>query len=184
MKIETEHLTIRSLAPGDAPAFVEMAADGSLREIFGDCSRCGEWMGDWISESLTLEAEGNPRREYIAFAVADRGGRVMGSVGTTYYEDLGRVGVTYFLGAAFRGRGYMAEALRAFAEYALARYDLDELFACASVDNVASCRTLERAGFTLTATRMYRDMYDDAAELCNFYELKRGEGAGRSRATR
>ena len=59
MQIQTDRLIIRSLRPSDEGAFVEMASDGSLTEIFGDCSRCREWMGGWIRESLQLEAEDN-----------------------------------------------------------------------------------------------------------------------------
>ena len=63
MRLETERLAIRSLTPADERAFIEMASDGSLREIFGDCSNCGEWMGDWLREAMQLEAEGDPRRQ-------------------------------------------------------------------------------------------------------------------------
>ena len=35
MFIETERLIIRSLEPGDAESYIEMAADGSLQDIFG-----------------------------------------------------------------------------------------------------------------------------------------------------
>ncbi len=60
MKIETDRLIIRSLRPDDEQAFIEMASDGSLTEIFGDCSECSHWMGKWIAESIQLEQENNP----------------------------------------------------------------------------------------------------------------------------
>lgn len=174
MQIQTGRLIIRSLRPSDEGAFVEMASDGSLTEIFEDCSRCREWMGGWIRESLQLEAEDNPRHAYLAFAVEEKaGGQVVGSVGSSYYEDLERVGVTYFIGAPFRGRRYMAEALRAFSRYFFERYDEDALFATAAAANAASCRTLERAGFTRFDTRVYQDLFDGEPALSHFYELKR-----------
>lgn len=174
MRIETERLAIRSLEREDAAQFIDMASDGSLSEIFGDCTNCAEWMGDWIADSLRLEAENNPHRDYIAFAIAEReGGQAIGSIGTTYYEDMGRVGITYFLGAKYRGHGYMTEAVKAFAQYVFANYDVDSLFAVAALRNPASCRTLSNAGFALIDTRMYQDMYDDECEMQNFYELRR-----------
>ncbi len=146
MRLETQRLAIRSLTPADERAFIEMASDGSLREIFGDCSRCDEWMGDWLREAMQLEAEGEPRRAYMAFALERRAdGCTIGSMGTSYYEDLGEVGITYFLGARYRGQGYMAEAVRAFAQYVFAAYDVQRLMATAARRNVASRRTLARA---------------------------------------
>ena len=69
MKIETDRLIIRSLRPDDEQAFIEMASDGSLTEIFGDCSECSHWMGKWIAESIQLEQENNPARAYLANCV-------------------------------------------------------------------------------------------------------------------
>lgn len=182
MRLETARLVIRSLTLADEHAFIEMASDGSLHEIFGDCSRCHEWMGDWLREAMQLEAEGDPYRAYLAFAIERRAdGRTIGSVGTSYYEDMDKVGITYFLGAQYRGQGYMAEAVRAFVRHVFAEYGVDALFATAAQRNVASCRTLERAGFELTDTRPYRDMFDEVAELSNFYELRRGALSSRMR---
>lgn len=177
MRIETERLIIRSLALSDEAAFIEMASDGSLNEIFGDCSECRKWMGKWIRESIDLEAENNPYHAYLAFAVVEKASeQSIGSVGTSFYEDMQKVGVTYFIGANYRGHGYMAEAVRAFAAYFFEHYASDTLFAAAAVQNKASCNTLEQAGFVLTDTRMYQDMFDDTAQWSNFYELKRAAG--------
>lgn len=108
MKIETDRLIIRSLRPDDEQAFIEMASDGSLTEIFGDCSECSHWMGKWIAESIQLEQENNPARAYLAYCVERKSDHtIIGSVGCTYYEDMKRIGITYFLGADHRGHGYM-----------------------------------------------------------------------------
>lgn len=40
VKIITDRLIIRSLKPEDKSAYVEMASDGSLHDIFGDCRDC------------------------------------------------------------------------------------------------------------------------------------------------
>lgn len=173
MYLKTERLLIRSLQLSDEKDFIEMASDGSLTEIFGDCSECDKWMGDFIKEALRLELENNPNKEYLAYAIENKSTHtVVGSVGTSYYEDFQEVGVTYFIGARFRGCGYAAEALRALAEYFLDNYPLDKLFATARVANKASCKTLEKAGFHLTDVRFYKDLYDEKEELSNFYEIK------------
>ncbi len=173
--IKTPRLTIRELRPEDEQAFIAMASDGSLTEIFGDCTDCGSWMGNWIQEARQLYAVNDPCREYLAYVI-ERDHAAIGSVGSTWYEDLRQVGVTYFIGSACRGGGCAAEALRAFAKYFFETYPVDRLIATPRVENQASCRTLEKAGFVLVETRIYQDMYDEQAELRNFYELLKDEG--------
>lgn len=151
-----------------------MASDGSLWEIFGDCSECDQWMGEFIGEAIRLEAEDDPYREYLAFAIEDKSSHlVVGSVGSSYYEDFKEVGVTYFIGAEYRGNGYAAEALQCLVEHLFARYHLKKLVATANVDNIASCKTLEKAGFTVIETKPYQDLYDVCENMSNIYELVR-----------
>lgn len=174
MILETERLFIRSIKPEDEQAFIEMASDGSLTEIYGDCSQCHVWMGDFIRDAIRSEAENNPRKDWIACAITDKNSRqVIGSVGCSWYEDLDRIGITYFIGSGFRGHGYAAEAVRAYVDFFFRTYKEDRLFATAMVKNRASCKTLERAGFVLTDTRMYQDLYDEKEELSHFFEITR-----------
>ena len=164
MEIITDRLLIRELKPEDEEAFIGMASDGSLTDIFGDCRNCRQWMGGWIREARALCEAGDPFRDYLAYALETREDHVViGSVGSTYYEDAGQVGVTYFIGAACRGRGYMTEALRAFAAHLLRTYPLEAL--CATVR--------EKAGFLRTGTRPYQDLHDSREELYHFYRLTR-----------
>lgn len=174
MRIETKRLIIRSLTLEDEQAFIEMASDGSLNEIYGDCSECDKWMGQWIRESMQLEIENDPNHEYLAYVIEEKNsGQAIGSVGTSFYEDMQKVGITYFIGSGFRGHGYASEAVCAYVKYFFEHYNADTLVATVDVKNEASCKTLERAGFVLTDTGMYQDMYDETAELRNFYELRR-----------
>lgn len=128
MILETKRLRIRSLQPTDENVLIDMAADGSLWEIFGDCSECQKWMGEFIRDAIRLEAEDDPYHEYLAFAIEDKNSHIMiGSVGSSYYEDFKEVGVTYFIGAEYRGNGYAAEALQCFVDYLFERYLLNKL---------------------------------------------------------
>lgn len=56
MLLETKRLIIRSLYPTDEKAFIDMALDGSLWEIYGDCSQCHKWMGKFISDAIRCES--------------------------------------------------------------------------------------------------------------------------------
>ena len=170
MYLATDRLIIKSIQPSDEAIFIEMASDGSLTEIFGDCNECHKWMGEFISDAIRLEQENNPFHEYMAFVIKNKESHeVLGSVGSSFYEDFDEVGVTYFIGAKYRGHGYAAEALCALVEYLYANYEIEKLVATASVHNIASCRTLEKAGFVVTETKMYQDMYDECEGMSNIY---------------
>ena len=172
VRIETNRLIIRSLRREDEQSFIRMASDGSLWEIFGDCSECSRWMGRWIGEAMQLDLENNPQRAYLAYAVeCKKDHKVTGSVGCSWYEDLQRIGITYFMDAGYRGYGYMTEAVKAYTRYFFRNYAFSSLFATARTENTASCRVLEKAGFRLSKTGMYRDMFDETAQMSRFYEL-------------
>lgn len=172
MFIETERLIIRSLEVTDEKAYIEMASDGTLQEIFGDCSRCQEWMKDWITEARELDRQDDPHQEYLAYAIIQKDRNMpIGSVGCSYYEDLGQTGITYFIGAKYRGKGYASEAARAYVKYFLGHYDIDRLIATVKTENIASWKTVEKAGFVRKETKMYQDINDAQEELYNFYEI-------------
>lgn len=173
MFIETERLIIRSIEPTDEQAYIDMASDGSLQDIFGDCSDCREWMSSWIQEARALDRQNNPAGVYLAYTVTDKQrGIPLGGVGCSYYEDLKQVGITFFIGSAFRGQGYAAEAAKAYAQYFFTHYDIHKLIATVRESNAASWKTVERAGFVLLDTKMYRDINDKQEELYMFYEMK------------
>ena len=44
--------------------------------------------------------------------------------GCSYYEDEKQVGLVYFIGAEYRGKGYASEAARAYAKYFLEHYEI------------------------------------------------------------
>lgn len=173
MRIETKRLIIRSLKPDDEQAFIKMASDGSLTEIFGDCSECSQWMGTWIREAMQLETENNPNKAYLAYSIECKtNNEVIGSVGCSYYEDLDQIGITYFTGADYRCRGYMTEAVKGYVQYFFQNYNAAAIFATVKAENKASCRTLEKSGFHLYETRPYQDLYDETAKISNFYVLR------------
>lgn len=79
--------------------------------------------------------------------------QAVGSIGLKLGTDVERVSAElgYWLGAPYRGRGVMSEAIRAFTDDALETFSLTRIFALPFAHNVASCRALENAGFTLEA---------------------------------
>ena len=54
----------------------------------------------------------------------------------------------------------------------LKHYTISKLIANIRTANQASCKTVERAGYTLIETKMYKDVTDIAEKLYNFYEMQ------------
>lgn len=173
MKIETERLIIRSIELGDEMVFAEMAKDGSLHDIGFD-EKCSEWIAGWIDEAIRLSEKDDPRADYIADVIClKEDGRVIGSVGTSYYEDLDKVGIVYFVGTEFRQKGYVSEAVKAYLDYYFDHYEENEIRANIRDANVPSWKTAEKAGFVLEEKRMYKDIDDSEEQLYRFYSIKR-----------
>ena len=173
MRIETERIILRSIERGDEMVFAEMAKDGSLHDIGFD-ENCSEWIADWIDEAISLSEKDDPRADYIADVIClKEDGRVIGSVGTSYYEDLDKVGIVYFVGTEFRQKGYVSEAVKAYLDYYFDHYEENEIRANIRDANVPSWRTAEKAGFVLEEKRMYKDIDDSEEQLYRFYLVKR-----------
>jgi len=93
----------------------------------------------------------NMRPESL-FAIAVDG-EAVGGIGFVLGHDVERVSseVGYWLGEAFWGRGIATDALVAITRYAIETFGFTRLFALPFAHNVASCRVLEKAGYTLEA---------------------------------
>ena len=170
--IVTKRLLIRDLKTEDADSFVQMAADGSLNDIGFD-KDCGEWMAEWIEEAKEFALRDDPNSDYLAYGIDLKSdGRIIGSIGCSYYEDLQETGITYFIEEQHRKIGYAAEAVKAYAEFFLRRYKASRLIATVREENTASWKTIEKAGFKLTAKRVYKDLNDKEAQMYRFYEIR------------
>lgn len=80
-------------------------------------------------------------------------GQAVGTIGLKLGTDVERVSAElgYWLGAPYRGRGVITEAIRAFSDEAFQAFSLTRIFALPFAHNLASCRALEKAGFALEA---------------------------------
>jgi len=78
-------------------------------------------------------------------------GRAVGGIGFKGQPDGGCVEIGYGLAPSARGHGYAAEAVGAVLRVA-ADHGLSKVIADTTLDNIASQRTLIRAGFRLVGT--------------------------------
>ena len=95
----------------------------------------------------------------FAIAVDDE---AVGSIGFVLRTDVERVSaeIGYWLAEPFWGRGITSEALAAVTRYAIDTHRLTRVYALPFAWNLASCRVLEKAGYTLEA-RLRRSAIKD-----------------------
>ena len=172
MRIETQRLIIRDLAPLDELSFAEMALDGSLKDVGFDAD-CKKWLKEWLVEAKALADKDDPTAGYLAYTIQLKHPEiVIGSVGCSYYEDLEKVGITYFIGANYRNQGYAPEAVKAYIRHFFRHYPIRELIATIREENIPSWKVIEKAGFRLLERKMYRDLNDEREKMYRFYSLK------------
>jgi len=96
--------------------------------------------------SFIARQQGRDPHRNLAIAVDDR---VAGGIIIRPGEGISRVSaeVGYWLGRSYWGRGIASAAARAAADYAMAAFRLERVFAIAFTRNAASVRVLEKAGF-------------------------------------
>jgi RimJ/RimL family protein N-acetyltransferase len=141
--IATARLRLRRPAPEDAPAiFATWARDPEV-------TRYLTWRPHRslaaTREFLKLSAAARKEGRAFAWAITLKDdGRLVGMI--ELRPDGHRVELGYCLGRAWWGRGFMTEAVRAVADWALAQRDVVRVWAVCDVENPASARVLEKAG--------------------------------------
>jgi RimJ/RimL family protein N-acetyltransferase len=80
----------------------------------------------------------------------------------------------YWLGAAYWGKGYATEAVRALIDYAFGALGHDALHAGARVSNPASRRVLQKCGFQWTGVGLYRIRAINSSAPVDRFRLERG----------
>jgi RimJ/RimL family protein N-acetyltransferase len=141
---EAERIVARSAGPADT------WADDYPFE--GDVGAVGGFL-----RATATHGEQRPFGYYRITRLAD--GRAIGGLGFKGRPEGGRVEIGYGLAPSARGHGYAAEAVVGLLTVA-AGHGLSRVLADTTLDNVASQRTLIRAGFRLVSTDAELHHYD------------------------
>jgi RimJ/RimL family protein N-acetyltransferase len=159
--IATERLTLQSVTPA-AAADLRTGGTGGFEWIEG-----GPFEGTRDAAGMVLKAyeAGVHRPEWGLFAlVRTEDGRAVGGIGFHGAPDEeGRAEIGYDLAEGARGQGYATEALRTLSGWAIARDDVQALFATVDRVNIPSQGVISRAGFT----QVSEDEEQFAYELLN-----------------
>jgi RimJ/RimL family protein N-acetyltransferase len=135
-------VTLRAWIEADAPEVVACVA--------GD-DELGRWL-DRLPQPYGLEdalayIRGEVIPDELKFAITEASsGRILGSIGLTPSQsDVVEIG--YWMRADARGAGYMTRALVLASRWAVSELGAARVQLRADVENVASCRVAEKAGF-------------------------------------
>lgn len=136
--LKSERLLLRAIKAEDAKSIIEITVyDGFFAKTEQDVLNILEKIhgnfidGDSILWGICLKET----NEIIGNCGYSRG----------YPDNIGEIG--YVLREAYRGQGYMTEAVKLVVEFGLARMKLDNVVAYTDETNTASMAVLKRAGF-------------------------------------
>ncbi|TKD50177.1 GNAT family N-acetyltransferase [Sphingomonas baiyangensis] len=146
MFVRTRRLTLRPGWIEDAPALA--AAIGDAR-VVRNLARAPWPYG--VADAEAFLAHEMPRDEPSLLIVArdDGAAPIVGGIGVAR-DDCGALELGYWLTPAYWGRGYATEAAIALVASLRASFGTTALVSGHFVDNPASGRVLQRAGFTAT----------------------------------
>ena len=141
---EAERIAARTAGPADSWAD-DFPFEGDLRAV---------------GAFLRATAAGGEQRPFGYYRIVRRAdGRAVGGIGFKGQPDGGCVEIGYGLAPSARGHGYAAEAAAALLAMA-ADHGLSRVIADTTPENLASGRTLIRAGFRLVGTDAGLDHYE------------------------
>ncbi len=146
--LRTERLTLRPLAPEDAPALHRLINDWEVTRTLAAVpfpyprELADEWIG-----LARAQIEAGTAYHLAVTGTEGEQELLVGGVGLRLAADRRSGALGYWVGRRFWGHGVATEAAGRLARWALANLDLDLLTAQVASDNAASAAVLRRIGF-------------------------------------
>ncbi|MEM6627096.1 MAG: GNAT family N-acetyltransferase [Pseudomonadota bacterium] len=142
-KLDTERLHLRPFKISDAAKVADLAGDYAVAQM------CGRVPSPYLVIAaegwIDIQAAKRDMGDGYAFAVAQRDGPLVGSMGVARDGDLWELG--YWFGQPYWGLGYATEAGRAIMAWAHDSLGAETIVAGHFTDNNSSGRVLEKLGF-------------------------------------
>ena len=146
--ISTSRLLLRTFALADVDRLLVMSGEDGMRrwipdQVYRDARHAEEVVRALIA---CTDLAPDPRsRPYVLGIEHGETGLLIGHVGLSAAR--GSVEIGYAIAQPYQGTGLATEAVRAMSEWGLATLGLPEVLGIVAVDNLASRRVLEKAGF-------------------------------------
>lgn len=164
-------MTIRPWLLSDAEALAEALNDEAVQANLRDGLPYPYTADDAREFISAMLAAGD---SVYPFAITHEG-RCVGSIsvtrGVNIHRFTGELG--YYVGRTHWGFGLATRAVREICEYVFANTDIMRIYAEPFTSNAASCRVLEKAGFSLEGTLRANAVKDGAVRDMRMYALVR-----------
>jgi [ribosomal protein S5]-alanine N-acetyltransferase len=172
--IEGLNVRLWCISLKDAPAIAGMMTP--------DISR---WLAAWppnptaaeVTQRLRRAQQAMEQKRELHFRIEERGrNRMVGYVSLAQSQTDSKVGqLSYWLGTAFQGKGYMTEAVRLAMAAGFQYLDLDTIEAGAHPENFTSFAVMRRVGMRSIGEKVvWLDTRQQHAP-CLFYSIDRSE---------
>ena len=145
--IKTNRLIITKFTPDMAQAVHQNSLDEDTRrflpdEVFETVKDAAETIDFLMSQ---YEGADGP---FVYPIITNDGGKNIGYVQLCQIDD-GSWEIGYHIAKQFTGKGYATEALSAFLPVIMKQLGIQKIYGICDAENVASCRVLEKCGFSL-----------------------------------
>lgn len=150
MDVRSERLDYRQITEDDWAFFLALYQDPAVMRYITEGRSADAIRREIFAPRLPRWQPGS--RHWLCLVMRERA--TDAKVGVTGFIDHGDgvAEVGFVLAAAFQGRGYGAEQLRAVCRFAFAEAGFRKLTATVTAGNVASRAVLEKTGFVLEGT--------------------------------
>ena len=147
--IDTRRLSLRAPEPRDLDRLSQLANDPDIARM---TLRMPHPYGSGDAEAFLLQVASQDPKRAATFVITDDEDRPLGVIGL--FEDADPAPeIGYWVGRPYWGRGFATEALHGALAWAGRKWRRRALVAGHFVDNPASGRVLEKAGFLYTGER-------------------------------
>lgn len=150
LPITTASLTLRCFTLADAPKVFAMSQERGMRQwipdqVYDDERQASDVLRYLIEQYQSPEV---PVRAPLVLGICVRkSGELIGHVGLSPVPEAVEIG--YAIDDAHQRNGFATEAVRAMADWAVRTLTLPAVHGIVAADNTASCKVLQKAGFTL-----------------------------------
>jgi RimJ/RimL family protein N-acetyltransferase/GNAT superfamily N-acetyltransferase len=169
---ETERLLLREILPSDVDAMFELDSDPEVHKYLGN--------NPVTNKEQIVDVIHFIRQQYIdngigRWAVIDkRTNAFIGWTGLKFVTELTNGRKNYYdlgyrLIRKFWGQGIATETALISLDYAFNKLKIDEVYAAASCENLASNKILQKVGMSFIETFYYEDI------KCNWYKIEKNE---------
>lgn len=146
--LETGRLILRPLTEADVPDLEKWMPDPELYTYYGRGVSKGERNPALLFRNPRPHVKRKPSPDFVWGIVLKDSGKVIGQLFVIEIENKRMAKVAYRIAKEHWGKGITTEALKRAITFCFAETELLRLWTDVDARNAASCRVLEKCGFT------------------------------------